>query len=776
MKPLPEVTPRMPIMATASTVKKLGLQDVLAATPEPINPADKVLLERAYKLADQAHAGQMRASGEPYINHGVAVAQLLADLKLPPAAIAAGLLHDVVEDTDVSIETIETEFGAAIAKMVDGVTKLTQRVERMDHSSPNGAQNDAAETTNQLTDREAETIRKTFLAMEDDVRVVLIKLADRLHNMRTLKHLPTQRQRRIAQETLDIFAPLANRLGFWQIKWELEDLGFRYTHPNSYKEIASAINTHRAVREKVIEQIVERLQTTLNENGVQATVSGRPKHIYSIWNKMSRKDVQFEQVYDVRAVRIIISQRETEPTDDLREQELREKLAKADCYLALGLVHQLWKPIPGEFDDYIATPKDNFYQSLHTAVVYDDGHTLEIQIRTNEMNQNAEYGIAAHWRYKEGDRRRDKAFEARIDWLRSMMDWRQDVTDGQGFVEALKSDLFPDRVFTFTPRGDIIDLPVGSTPIDFAYHIHTSVGERCRGAKINGKLVSLNSILKSGDQVEILTAKRGGPSRDWLNPDLSYVRSARAREKIRAWFRKQAREENVGSGRAIVDRELKRLNISNLSLEAIAELFSFNKLDDFLSAVGCGDIHGQTVVTRIVRHLQEESSEGADLPPPTVGGKSDAPPVEAGEISIQGTGGLLTNTARCCNPAPGDAIVGYTTRGRGVTIHRRDCPNILRLREKERLIEVSWGRDPIKKYPVPIRVVAYDREGLMRDIGTIVADEHVNMSAFNMPPLESHLAILNMTLEVSSLAQLSTVLHRIEQLPNVTEVRRYKAG
>lgn len=758
-------------MATVTPVKDSALDEILAALPESSTPADKVLVERAFKFASQEHVGQVRASGQPYLNHCVAVALLLADLNLPPVAVAAGLLHDVVEDTHITIENIEAEFGEAIARMVDGVTKLTQRVERMDRARPDTAENGFG-----MTDRQAETIRKTLLAMEDDVRVVLIKLADRLHNMRTLRHLPAQKQRRIAQETLDIFAPLANRLGIWQIKWELEDLGLRYTQPTRYKEIVGEINARRAQRERIVQQIVERLQAALDEHGLNATVSGRAKHIYSIYKKMERKQVPFGKVFDVRAVRIIIGHRDSENATETKDPAPLEKQAIADCYLALGLVHQLWNPIPGEFDDYIATPKDNFYQSLHTAVVYDDGNTLEVQIRTEEMNQNAEYGIAAHWRYKEGDRGRDKAFEDRIAWLRSMMDWHQELTDGQDFVAALKSDLFPDRVFTFTPRGDIIDLPGGATPIDFAYHIHTSVGERCRGAKVNGKLVALNTRLKSGDQVEILTAKRGGPSRDWLNPDLGYIASARAREKIRSWFRKQARENNVAAGRGVVDRELRRINITNLSLDAIAKLFGYKKTDDFLAAVGCGDIHGQSVVMRIVRHLREESTEHADSLPPSESGKSAAPAVESGEVSIQGTGGLLTHTARCCNPAPGDEIIGYTTRGRGVTIHRRDCPNILRTREKERLIEVNWGRDETKKYPVPIRVVAYDREGLMRDIGTIIADEHVNMSAVNMPPLEGHQATLNLTLEVSNLSQLGKVLSRIEQLPNVTEVRRYKAG
>ena len=742
--------------------------------PETITGRDRLLVEQAYSFASEAHAGQTRASGAAYIEHSVAVADILGELGLPPAALAAALLHDVVEDSGASIAVLRRQFGLEVTTLVDGVTKLTKQVRRVEKTGD--------ESTNiyvesgeikPMSMHQADTIRKTFLAMTDDVRVVLIKLADRLHNMRTLSFLPRSKQRRIAQETLDIFAPLANRLGIWQIKWELEDLGFRYVEPARYKEIATAINRLRGERERRIGVVVARLEKELNDNGIVAEVSGRPKHIYSIWRKMRRKDVPFEQVYDIRGVRVLVKHHVEQTAADYKQSETSEQEATSDCYLALGLVHQLWSPIPGEFDDYIATPKDNFYQSLHTAVVDNDGDTLEVQIRTESMHESAEYGIAAHWRYKDGVRKQDRSFDRRIEWLRSMMDWRQEVTDGQEFVDALKSDLFPDRVFAFTPQGDIVDLPTGATPIDFAYHIHTAVGERCRGSKVNGRLVPLNHILASGDQVEILTSKTGGPSRDWLNADLGYVRSARAREKIRGWFRKQARKENIATGRIIIDREKKRLNIKGISLQAMAEMFGHSKVDDFLADVGCGDIHGQSVINRLVSWLRSQSEADAEtLPPPDTG----IPQIESEEINVYGTRGLLTHLGRCCNPVPGDEIFGYTTRGRSVTIHRKDCPNVLRVRERERLISVTWGAKPAKIYPVAMRIVAFDREGLMRDISTIMADEHVNMSAVSMLPSQGHEVALNITLEVSHLTQLSKVLNRVEQLTNVTEVRRMQSG
>ncbi len=722
---------------------EMDLEDLMKRLPEYLSPADRELLERAYRMAFRAHKGQKRASGEPYIQHCLAVARILADLGMPVAVIAAGLLHDVVEDTPVNLEDIENEFGAEIARLVDGVTKLTQ-LPRVSHF--NSTMEGERERKIELA---KENLRKTFLAMGDDVRVVLIKLADRLHNMRTLSHLPKAKRERIARETLEIFAPLANRLGIWQIKWELEDLSFRYVHPEKYKEIAELVKERRVDRETAMKEIIGKMQEVLQEAGIKARIMGRPKHLYSIYKKMERKGVPFDMVYDVRGVRVIVE-------------------SEHQCYMTLGVIHNRWKPIPGTFDDYIATPKDNLYQSLHTAVVYDDGKTLEVQIRTPEMDENAEYGIAAHWRYKEG-RLRDDAYEQKILWLRKLMEWRQDVDSASEFVDALKSDVFDDRVYVFTPRGDIIDLPAGSTPIDFAFHIHTEIGYRCRGAKVNGKLVTLDYKLKTGDSVEILTAKRGGPSRDWLNPTLEMVKSQRARSKIRQWFKRQDREQNIAHGRLLLEREMRRLGVENVSYESIAQDMGYAQVDDLLAAVGCGDVHIHRIISRVFEAHKEELIPEEEAAPPAV-----SEPVPTDEISILGLTGVLTTLARCCKPVPGDLIIGYITRGRGATIHRQDCPNVLRLRDKERLVQVSWGQ-PRKTYPVSVRIQAYDRDGLMRDVSTLVANEGINMSSIHVSTKNS-LATFDLVMEVTDIAELSRVLNRLEALPNVLEARRMRPG
>ncbi|MBC7251666.1 MAG: GTP diphosphokinase [Anaerolineae bacterium] len=712
----------------------MDIETLLQQVQKSVPHANPDLIRRAYEVASLAHEGQTRASGEPYVQHSLAVAQYLVDLCPDGPTIAAGLLHDVVEDSILSVEDLRQEFGDEIARLVDGVTKLGEigKLSKLSRGD--------------LQAQEAESLRKMFLAMVDDVRVVLIKLADRLHNMHTLAALPEDRRRRIAKETLDIFAPLANRLGIWQVKWELEDLGFRHLYPEKYKEIASLIAERRMEREKHVEAIVQTLQRELKEAGIEAEVSGRPKHIYSIYRKMERKGLPFDQIYDVRGVRVIVNDIPT-------------------CYTVLGIVHNLWRPIPGQFDDFIATPKDNMYQSLHTAVVADDGKTLEVQIRTHEMHRIAEYGIAAHWRYKE-QMQRDMAFEAKIAWLRSLMEWRQDVTDAQEFLDSLKSDVFKDRVYAFTPQGDVVDLPAGSTPIDFAYHIHTEIGHRCRGAKVNGRLVSLDYQLQNGDQVEILTAKRGGPSRDWLNPHLNYIKTARARQKIRQWFRRQDRAENIAQGRELLAKELRRLNVEQESYEDIAKLFNYEKVDDFLAAIGYGDISAQRIAARVLEAELEKSEQPMHFVP--------AAPVGPPEIRVRGVGNLLTRLAGCCHPLPGDAIVGYITRGRGVTIHRRDCPNILRTNEQERLIDVDWG-PAVKTYPVRVIIRAYDRGGLLRDIGTVVAGEDINMTAANITTqAKKNMATIVATLEITDIAQLSRVLAKIEQVHNVVEVRRQK--
>mgnify|MGYP001076776033 CR=1 FL=1 len=715
----------------------MTFEGLLEKLPSNLPPEDVELIRRAYEMACDAHANAERISGEAYIIHPLNVAAILANLHMDTETIAAALLHDVPEDTEYTSADIHRAFGPNIATLVDGVTKLGQI------GQPAGASGDL---------RRAESLRKLILATADDVRVVLIKLADRLHNMLTLGALPSEKRQRIAQETMDIFAPLANRLGVWQIKWALEDLAFRYLRPDVYKELGTLLAQRREERERYVDNVIDMLGRELDKSGIVAEVSGRPKHIYSIWRKMQRKGIGLDQIYDVHGVRVIVP-------------EVR------DCYAALGVVHTLWSPIPGEFDDYIATPKDNLYRSLHTAVVGSDGHALEVQIRTREMHRTAEYGIAAHWRYKEPGVRPDKEFEEKVAWLRQILEWREDVTDAYEFVDSLKTDLFQDRVYVFTPKGDIIDLPAGSTPIDFAYHVHTEVGHRCRGARVNGKLVSLNHQLRNGDQVEIITAKRGGPSRDWLNPNLNYVKTSRARSKIRRWFRQQDMELNIALGRQVLEKELRRLNISR-SHEDIAQRFHYEKVDDFLAALGYGEINSQQVATKVLELEREQQEEQEKAVTPLELPRKRAPALVIEGMKVRGTGHLLTTLGRCCNPLPGDDIIGYITRGRGITIHRQDCPNILASHEPERLIEVDWG-EASPTYQVMISVRAYDRPGLVRDITTLVADEEVNLAqAAATVNRSDNTSLFTATLEISSATQLARILARIEGLPNVLEARR----
>ncbi len=730
----------------------MEIGNLIEVLPERYTPADQELLHRAFRFAAKAHKGQKRVSGEPYINHCLAVAIILAELHVPPVVVAAGLLHDTVEDTSVTLEDLRADFGDEIAKLVDGVTKLSQlpRVSRMTGTNKRGrkkgqASEDSDVDRSRGADMASETLRKTFLAMGEDVRVVLIKLADRLHNMRTLGYLPEEKRKRIAKQTLDIFAPLANRLGIWQLKWELEDLSFRYSEPDTYKQIAASLAERRSEREKQLEEIVKRLKDLLADENIQGEITGRPKHIYSIFSKMRRKGVAFEQVTDVRAVRIIVK--------DI-----------PGCYQVLGLIHTHWRPVPGEFDDYIAAPKDNFYQSLHTAVIYDDGRPLEIQIRTREMHENAEYGIAAHWRYKEGTPQ-DKDYERRVVWLRQIMDWMQDVDDAGQFVDTMKTDVFSDRVYAFTPRGDIIDLPTGATPIDFAYHVHTDIGHRCRGAKVNGKLVSLDYQLKTGDQVEILTTKRGGPSRDWLNANLRLLNSERARSKVRQWFKRQDQEQNINTGRSQLERELHRLNVAEPDLERMANELGFQDTQEIYEAIGTGDLSVGRIIGKL--NLVER---GHELPIT----KPVAPSEGGDAVSVLGLRGLLTHFGKCCNPVPGDQIVGYITRGRGATIHRRDCPNMLRIKDKERLVQVSWG-EAKTTYPVSVRIKAYDRGGLMRDVSTVIADEGISMTQVKVD-VQKNEATFDLVLNVDNIAHLSRVLARVESLPNVLEARRVRPG
>ncbi|OQA39766.1 MAG: Bifunctional (p)ppGpp synthase/hydrolase relA [Chloroflexi bacterium ADurb.Bin325] len=717
---------------------------LLNQLPKSYTQQDVALVRRAYEVAEQAHGTQLRKSGEAYIVHPVAVAGILADLRLDAKTVAAALLHDVAEDTAVKMPEVAEEFGAEVASMVDGVTKLSN-VAHM------------ASLPADSRDPRVESLRKMMLAMSNDVRVVLIKLADRLHNMRTIAYVSREKQMRISRETLDIYAPLANLLGIYRIKWELEDLAFRCLMPETYEKMQRVLIEQREEREVYVRGVVTQLQDELARHNIQATITGRPKHIYSIYRKMNRKGVDMEQVYDQQGVRIIVPE-------------------IGDCYVTLGVVHTLWQPIKGEFDDYIATPKGNQYQSLHTAVYGPGGRPLEVQIRTPEMDRIAEIGIAAHWRYK-SQTRHDEAYERKIAWLRSLIEWQsQEQSRSSDFMATVKEDLFKERVYVFTPKGDVIDLPAGSTPIDFAYRVHTEIGHRCRGAKVRGKLVSLDYQLSSGDQVEILTAKRGGPSRDWLNPNLGYVRTDRARTKIRQWFRQQNRDENITAGRQILERELNRLGIDNKSYQEIASLFKVDNLDDFLEKLGCGDHSPADVAERVLQlgKVEEPAKEASASLPPQEAPQPPAVKPSGDGVAVMGAGNMLTYLARCCNPVPPDEITGFVTRGRGVAVHRSDCPNVLRL-DRERLIRVSWGASPPKISRVKIRVQAYDRAGLLNEITGVLKEENINLEdASAVTARQDNLALITATLEVRDAEQLSRVLTRIERLPNVQQVRRQK--
>ncbi|MBW7885815.1 MAG: bifunctional (p)ppGpp synthetase/guanosine-3',5'-bis(diphosphate) 3'-pyrophosphohydrolase, partial [Caldilineaceae bacterium] len=672
--------------------------------------------------------------------------QILSELHMDPEALAAGLLHDVAEDTEFGVEYIRNQFGVTIARLVDGVTKLKKIQEKK--SRTDGA----------ISDQKAESLRKMMLASIEDLRVLIIKLADRLHNMRTLGGQKEHKRRRIARETLDYYAPLANRLGIWKIKSELEDLSFRYLNPGSYREIKNAIQQKESDRQKLVIKIRVELERALADAGIPAEIYGRSKHIYSIYRKMERKGVGFDQIYDVHGFRIVVD-------------------SVAQCYAALGVVHTMWHPIPGEFDDYIANPKDNMYRSLHTAVrIKKDGRPVEIQIRTHEMHETAELGIAAHWQYKE-QARHSKDVQEKIAYLRKLMQEPLATMDSSEFVDGMKTDVFSDRVLVFTPNADIIDLPAGSTPIDFAYAIHTELGHRCRGANVNGKLVPLDYKLQNGDQVSIISAKRGGPSRDWLNPDLEFVATQRARSKIRTWLRKQNRDENILRGRQALEKELQRLS-ADMSFETVSKLFKHENLEDFLAAIGYGDINSQHIAAKVLEYERREQERLApyDYFAFHTGLDATEPDYSSSDgLRVQGVEGLLTNLGKCCNPVPGDPILGYVTRGRGVTIHRHDCPNIRRLvtQGSGRIIEVSWTTKQERTYPVKIQIGAYDRSGLVRDVAALVADEHVNMRNIEaVTGQKDNLAVITATLEIQDVSQLTRIMTKIDRLPNIKEVRR----
>lgn len=701
---------------------------------------------KAYNLAEEAHKDQRRVSGEPYILHPLAVAQILADMKIDTTTITASLLHDVVEDTSYTLEDIKKMFGKEVAFLVDGVTKLS----RLNYRTKE--------------DQQLNSMRKMFLAMAKDVRVVVIKLADRLHNMRTLRYMRSDKQKRIAQETLEIFAPLAHRLGIFNIKWELEDLSFRYLEPDKYYDLVDQMKQKRHVREEIVNEAIDVLKKALDEAHIHCEINGRPKHFYSIYKKMKKDNRDLSQVYDLFAIRVIV--------DDVK-----------DCYGVLGIVHSLWKPLPYRFKDYIAMPKPNNYQSLHTTVIGTRGQPVEIQIRTWEMHRIAEYGVAAHWRYKEGNQTANKdAFDEKMGWLRNLLEW-QDTSNPKEFVNALKLDAFSDEVFVFSPRGDVIDLPQGSIPIDFAYRIHTDVGHRCVGAKINGKIVPLDYKLKNGDIVEIITSKVGKPSLDWLN----IVGSSESRSKIRSWFKKENREENIAKGLDALERECKRLGHDWKALNVggrlgrVAKQMNAGSEDDLVAAVGYGGFAVNTVLIKLLelhkKDLQKQEEKTNSLAA-LEKLKTKKPVKHNGTgILVKGEPGLLVRLAKCCSPVPGDPIIGFITRGRGVSVHRADCPNVTHgQNDVDRLIDVEWDYDSNERFEVNMEIVAYDRTGIMAEIMATLAEMKISILSVNAKTSDTKNVTIHMGISIKDLAQFEFVATKIRRLKDVYAVERYTGG
>jgi len=685
--------------------------------------------------AQEVHQSQTRAPGEPFLIHVVNVANTLAQLGMDTEVLVAAILHDIVEDKPkIMLDDIEKRFGSEVAHLVDGVAKMKFIEELNDKSAIN-------------TQHQIERLRKMLLAMAEDVRVVVIKLADRLDNMRVLLHHSADKQQRMARETLDLFAPLANRLGIWQMKWELEDLSLRYLEPETYKKLARLLDERRIDRENYIEQVIKSLSEALADAGIKAKISGRPKHIYSIWRKMQKKGIDFDEVFDVRAVRVLVN-------------------SVTECYMTLGLVHNQWQPIRSEFDDYIAKPKNNNYQSLHTAVIGPEQKIFEVQIRTHTMHHHAELGVAAHWRYKEDGNQHDHAFEYKIAWLRQILQWKDEEGESGDFIDRFRAEIFETRVYVLSPIGEVIDLQQGATPLDFAYCIHSELGHCCRGAKINHRIVPLTYILKSGELVEILTGKEEKPSRDWLIPQAGYLKTSTARSRVRQWFKKQDFQQNLSDGRKLLERFLRPLNIKNYRLAQLAQALRFKSEDELLASVGCGD----TSISQIANSFKEQVLPKKKKVLPIISNNPQ------NRVDIKGVGGLLTQRARCCQPVPYDPIVGYISKGRGVIVHRRDCPNALHWQEtgNQRLIEVEWRQANAKQafvYPVEILISGFDRTGLLRDISSIVANEKINILDSQTSTSNNSVDMM-FRLEVSHLEQLNRALGKIDALPNVMRVWR----
>lgn len=688
---------------------------------------------------------------------GVEMAQILFELQQEQATLLAAILYRIVRERKLPLERVRKLFGKEVSRLVDGVLHMaaigTIKTLTGDKKKVLGG-----ESSNQV-----ENIRKMLVAMIDDVRVALIKIAERTCAIRGIKSASRKKRYLVAREVFDIYAPLAHRLGIGHIKWELEDLSFRYLHPTDYKEIATLLDEKRLNRDEYIRNVVALLKERLAAASINGEVFGRAKHIYSIWRKMQSKNIEFSQVYDVRAVRILVPE-------------------NADCYNVVGIVHGLWRNIPNEFDDYIASPKPNGYKSLHTAVFGPEGRVLEVQIRTYAMHEEAELGVCAHHLYKGTDAvGRSDAYEDKIAWLRQVLEWHEDLGDSEGFADLLRSDIVQDRLYIFTPKGHVIDMPQGSTPVDFAYRVHTSIGHRCRGAKINGRIVPLNRCLKTGDQVEIVTINEERPRRDWLNGNLGFVTTSRARAKIQHWFKEQAKDQNAAAGSKIVDREFKRLALdtSNLDIPRIVKELNFKNEEDMFASLGAGDIRLSQIINAAQRQLERvdlnKDTELARVLPKL---RQPEPSKDEDNILIKGVGNLLTTRASCCNPVPGDMIVGFTTQGRGISVHRDDCPNLLQLQSQEpfRIIEVNWGEKGEATYPVEIFIEAYDRCGLLRDIMILLANENLNVvSAHTLSDAANHLAQLSITIEVGRLELLGRIMDKINQVPNVVDVRRRRS-
>tara|TARA_Y100000294_G_scaffold151760_1_gene149728 strand:+ start:5615 stop:7768 length:2154 start_codon:yes stop_codon:yes gene_type:complete len=712
--------------------------DVLLAKASEYVPKDRLeVIKQAYEFAEFAHNGQERASGGPFIVHPLETALVLADLKLDANALAAALLHDVVEDNDdIHVSDIGNRFGSEIARLVDGVTKLT-RADLVTAGSASSPERGRAQ---------AETIRKMLMAMAEDIRVVLIKLADRLHNMRTIDALDPAKRLEKAQETLEIYAPLAHRLGIWEIKWQLEDLAFQQLDPAAYKSISLMLNTKRVEREEYVWRILGILRAELEAEGIRADVTGRPKHIYSIHKKAQKYAADSktaEDIYDLFALRVLV--------DEVK-----------DCYAALGVIHNRWRPLPGQFDDYIANPKDNLYQSIHTTVLCEDGNPVEVQIRTQDMHSVAEYGVAAHWLYKEG-KATDSQFDQKMTWLRQLLEWQRDVSEAEEFVESFKTDIFQNQVFVYTPLGDLKEMPAGATPLDFAFRIHSDLIFRCIGAKVNGRLVPLTYQLQNGDTVQILTSNTvRSPSLDWLNHEAGYIKTTSARARVRQWFNRQERSANIQRGRDLYQKQLKRLT-TTMSDADVSKLMGVAKVEDFFAALGDGSITVGLVASKLTTQEEDDVVVIKDaMPLPSI--------MPTSAIEVLGVGDLLTSMARCCNPIHGDEIIGYITRSRGVNVHRRTCPNILHESEKERLVQVGWGETQTL-YPVRIQVRSWDRVGLLGDITSLVSEEKVNIASI-VSEEYADMSIITLTVHISGIDRLSRVFLRLEGVKGVIGVTR----